>query len=173
MANPKGIAINNQSILGTSSQQLNPLLTCNPPRTWRSHQFVNGSCFAVPTVPGTNGPNMLPATYGPWFFDSDLALFKNFKMSESRRLQIRMQAYNFLNHPLWSFPSGSNLTLQFNQDPVTQTVHTNQHELRHDDTKAGTTHRGVRIEVLLLAADTVRKAVNVGMTFRDSSMMFK
>jgi hypothetical protein len=119
-ANPTGIAINNQSILGTTSQQLNPLLTCNPSAHRSPHQFVNGSCFAVPTIPGTNGPNMLPATYGPWFFNSDLAVFKNFPMAESRRLQIRVQAYNFLNHPLWSFPSGSNLTLQFDQDPVTQ-----------------------------------------------------
>ncbi len=117
--NPTGIAINNQSILGTSSQQLNPLLTCNPTAHLGSHQFVNGSCFAVPTTPGQNGPAMLPATYGPAYFDSDLGLFKNFQMGENRRLQFRMQAYNFLNHPLWSFPNGSNLTLQFNQNPTT------------------------------------------------------
>ena len=30
VANPNGIAINNQSILGTSSQELHPYLTCNP-----------------------------------------------------------------------------------------------------------------------------------------------
>jgi hypothetical protein len=40
-------------------------------------------------------------------------------MSESKSLQIRVQAYNFLNHPLYSFPNGSNLTLQFTQDPAT------------------------------------------------------
>ena len=117
--NPTGIAINNQSILGTSSQQLNPLLTCNPTAHLGSHQFVNGSCFAVPTTPGQNGPAMLPATYGPAYFDSDLGLFKNFQMGENRRLQFRMQAYNFLNHPLWSFPNSQNLTLQFNQNPST------------------------------------------------------
>ena len=65
---------------------------------------------------------MLPAVYGPTFVNSDLGLFKNFQMSESRRLQFRIQAYNFLNHPLWSFPNGSNLTLQFQQDPVTQQI---------------------------------------------------
>ncbi|HVU48417.1 MAG TPA: carboxypeptidase-like regulatory domain-containing protein [Terracidiphilus sp.] len=121
-ANPTGIPINNQSILGTSSQQLNPIVTCNPNSNKGSHQYVNGACFAPNLTVGQNGPNMLPATYGPWFFNSDLGIFKNFKMSESRSLQFRVQAYNFLNHPLWSFPNSSNLTLQFTQDPVTQKI---------------------------------------------------
>jgi len=120
--NPTGIPINNQSILGTPSQQLNPLVICDPSAHLGKHQFVNGNCFAPNLAANQNGPNMLPATYGPWFFDSDLALFKNFKMSESRSLQFRMQAYNFLNHPLWSFPNSQNLTLQFEQDPVTQKI---------------------------------------------------
>jgi hypothetical protein len=122
-ANPVGIAINNQSILGTSSQDLNPLVTCPIASHGVAHQFVNGNCLAAPTVPGQNGPNLMPAVYGPAYFDSDLALFKNFSVTERMKLQLRAQAYNFLNHPLYSFPSGnSNLTLQFEQDPVTQTI---------------------------------------------------
>ncbi len=120
--NPTGIAINNQSILGTNAQQLNPLVTCNPNSGLSSHQYVNGSCFAPPITPGKNGPMMMPVSYGPSYFNSDLAIFKNFYISESKSLQIRAQAYNFLNHPLYSFPNGSNLTLQFTQDPATEKI---------------------------------------------------
>ena len=110
-----GIAISNQSILGTNAIQLNPVLTCNPTQSLGPHQYVNGNCFAAPTQIGQNGPTLLPAIYGPAFFNSDLGLFKNFQISESKKLQFRVQAYNFLNHPLWSFPSNTNLTLQFKQ----------------------------------------------------------
>jgi hypothetical protein len=120
--NPTGIPINNQSILGTNAAQLNPLVTCNPSANRGGHQYVNSNCFVAPTVVGHNGPVNLPVSYGPGFFDSDLAVFKNFQMSETRKLQFRVQAYNFLNHPLYSFPSGSNLTLQFEQDPVTEQI---------------------------------------------------
>ena len=138
-ANPTGIAINNQSILGTNGQELHPYLTCNPNGVSKgSHQFVNGSCFAAPTMPGQNGPTLLPASYGPSFFDSDLALFKNFAISERMKLQIRMQAYNFLNHPLYSFPSGnSNLTLQFTQDPVSQVITQNNANFGYTTQKQG------------------------------------
>lgn len=118
-ANPTGVAINNQSILGTNAAQLNPYVTCNPNSGLSAHQYVNASCFAPPITPGKNGPAMIPVSYGPRYINSDLAIFKNFQMSESKSLQFRVQAYNFLNHPLYSFPSGSNLSLQFTQDPAT------------------------------------------------------
>ena len=151
-ANPTGIAINNQSILGTSDQDLNPLvhlrqLAGHPVRT----SFVNANCFAAPTVPGQDGPNLLPAVYGPAYFDSDLALFKNFAIRESMKLQLRAQAYNFLNHPLYSFPSGSNLTLQFEQDPVTQVITQANPNFGVTTQKQGQRIDGVRSEVLLLA----------------------
>jgi len=111
--------VNNQSILGTNAIQLNPLLVCDPTSGLGSHQFINASCFAAPTEVGQNGPNVLPAIYGPKYFDADLSLFKNFNMTESKKLQFRVQAYNFLNHPLLSFPDGSNLTLSYTQDPIT------------------------------------------------------
>jgi hypothetical protein len=119
--NPKGIQISNASILGTNDIQLNPILTCNPASGLGNNQFINPSCFSYPTQVGQNGPSVLPAFYGPAFFNSDLGMFKNFQFGESRRLQLRFNAYNFLNHPLWSF-NGTNLTLGF--DPNTGKVNT-------------------------------------------------
>jgi hypothetical protein len=57
---------------------------------------------------------MGPVLYGPAFVNADLGLFKNFQMGESKKIQLRFNAYNFLNHPLWSFPNTTNLTLNFN-----------------------------------------------------------
>lgn len=110
-----GDKLNNQFFLGTNAVQLNPVVTCNPGSGLKSHQFANPSCFAVPSGVGQNGPTLLPVVYGPAFFNADLGLFKNFKITESKTLQFRVQGYNFLNHPLWSFPSNENLTLKFDQ----------------------------------------------------------
>jgi hypothetical protein len=105
--------ISNESLLGTSDIQLNPLVTCNPSKGLGPNQFINPSCFSFPTQIGQNGPTILPAVYGPAFFNSDLGMFKNFTIHESKKLQFRFNAYNFLNHPLWSF-NGNNLSLGFN-----------------------------------------------------------
>jgi hypothetical protein len=115
--NPKGILISNVSLLGTPDLQLSPILTCNPASGLAAHQYVNANCFAMPTSIGQNGPTIIPPLYGPAFFNWDMGLFKNFQIGESKKLQFRFDGYNFLNHPLWSFPGGNNLSLSF--DPNT------------------------------------------------------
>ncbi len=113
--------VSNRTLLGTPNIQLSPLVTCNPSGGLVKNQFINPNCFAAPTQLGQNGPTVLPAIYGPAFFNSDLGLFKNFQFKEARKLQLRFNGTNFLNHPLWSF-NGSNLTLGF--DPATGKVNT-------------------------------------------------
>ena len=106
--------VSSASLLGTTDIGLRPLVTCDPTANLAPHQYINGSCFAIPTQIGQNGPTTLPVIYGPAFFNADLGLFKNFDIREGKKLQFRFDGYNFLNHPLWSFPGGSNLTLGFN-----------------------------------------------------------
>jgi hypothetical protein len=113
--------ISNISLLGTPNIQLNPILTCNPASGLKTNQYINPSCFTFPTQVGQNGGNVLPPIYGPAFFNSDLGLFKNFQNEKgSMKLQFRLNAYNFLNHPLWSF-NGSNLSLGFNANGTLST----------------------------------------------------
>jgi hypothetical protein len=111
--------INAQAINGTDQIPLSPIVTCNPRGGPGHNQYINGNCFALPLGPGQNGPLILPEVFGPWYWTSDLSLFKNFQMGESRKLQLRVEAFNFLNHPEWSF-SNSGLgsgALNLNWEP--------------------------------------------------------
>jgi Carboxypeptidase regulatory-like domain len=119
--NPSGIQISNTSLLGTPDVVLSPLITCNPRSGLGPHQYINPNCFAAPTQVGQNGPIITPPLYGPAYFNWDLAMFKSFRLTESKSLQFRFDGYNFMNHPLWSF-NGNNLGLGFN--PTTFAVNT-------------------------------------------------
>jgi hypothetical protein len=117
-------AISNVSLLGTPDIQLNPVLTCDPRKGLQEHQYINASCFAAPTQVGQNGAIVLPAIYGPAYFNWDMGLFKSFKITENKSVQLRFNGYNWLNHPLWSF-NGNNLNLSFSQDAQLNMTQTN------------------------------------------------
>ncbi|MDE3179363.1 MAG: carboxypeptidase regulatory-like domain-containing protein, partial [Acidobacteriota bacterium] len=106
------------ALLGTTDVQFNPIVTCNPASNLGPHQYVNPNCFAVPTSVGQNGPTVIPPIYGPSYFNSDLGLFKSFQIAESKTLEFRIDGYNFMNHPLWSFPGGNNLSLDFDSSTL-------------------------------------------------------
>jgi hypothetical protein len=114
---PDANYIGNQSIYGTPDISFTPLVTCNPHSGLAAHQYVNPSCFGVSTTVGQGGPFVLPTEYGPAYFNSDLGIFKHFRIGsrEDSKLQIRAEAQNFLNHPLRSFPNNNNLSLSFQQ----------------------------------------------------------
>jgi hypothetical protein len=101
-------------INGTPDISVQPVITCDPRHGLTSNQYINGSCFGLPS-PGHNGSFIFPYLRGPAYINHDLSMFKNFSFSESRKLQFRFSAYNFLNHPIDSFlPGDPNLNLNFN-----------------------------------------------------------
>jgi hypothetical protein len=79
-----------------------PTLLCDPSKHLKSGQSFNDQCFGMPAY-GQQGPLVWPYMRGPAYFDSDLALFKNFQITERQKLQFRISAVNFLNHPLRQF----------------------------------------------------------------------
>jgi len=104
--NANGYGVNALNWLGTNNVILQPTVTCNPTANLHAHQFFNEACFSVPAA-GQQGWWQLPYIHGPAYFNSDLAVFKTFKVTEGQSVQFRVSAYNFLNHPLDSF-TGSN-----------------------------------------------------------------
>ncbi|MGA7410780.1 MAG: hypothetical protein WBW33_09860, partial [Bryobacteraceae bacterium] len=101
-------AVNSQTFLGTNAYAtLPPVLTCDPRYGTKPGQYFNPNCFTPPQI-GQVGNIIWPYIRGPVFANSDLSLFKNFNVTERQRIQIRFEAFNFLNHPLPEFNAAGN-----------------------------------------------------------------
>src|SRR5580658_1526009 len=100
---------------GNTELLIMPTLTCNPKSGLGHNQLVKSSCFAPPAI-GAQGGQKYPYFNGPSYFDSDLALYKTFHVVREQSVQFRFSAFNWINHPLPQFSSGSQLTLHYNAD---------------------------------------------------------
>jgi hypothetical protein len=109
--------------LGTPDVQLMPTLVGDPRGGPQKHQFVNPLAFGIP-LPTSNGVYRMPYIHGPYYMDHDVTLLKNIALHEKQNLQLRMAAFNVLNHPLVSFnqQNTDNLTLSFSQATAGQAL---------------------------------------------------
>jgi hypothetical protein len=119
-----------QNYLGSNAPNLHvmPKLVCDPRSNLSSGQYFNPACFTRPTG-GANGDYIWPYIHGPAYFNSDLALYKNFNIKESQNIQFRFSAFNFLNHPLPQFGLSGNSDIQLNFNRNDQVTLTNQNAL--------------------------------------------
>jgi len=100
-----------------------PLLTCDPRKGLTGRQYFNPSCFTAP-VNNQDGNLIWPYIKGPAFFNSDLAIYKQFVFKEKNKVEFRASAFNFLNHPLWQFQQGSAQDLNLNFSTAASTLST-------------------------------------------------
>jgi hypothetical protein len=116
--------LNPVQALGTPDITLYPQITCNPRSGLHKGQYLNPNCFG-PAPVGSLGSASLPYLPGPMFWNSDITLIKNLKLTDRQNLQFRFAAFNPLNHPLPSFQGNDgNLKLNFidnNGSPLTTT----------------------------------------------------
>ncbi|HEV2103031.1 MAG TPA: TonB-dependent receptor [Candidatus Acidoferrum sp.] len=78
------------------------------------NNYVDSAAFAVPATtgagvyiaPGTSGRDIIR---GPGLSNIDLAVFKNFPITERVKGQFRVQAYNLTNTPHFANPNDTNL----------------------------------------------------------------
>jgi len=82
-------------------------VACTPGTTGcRANYFFNPSSFA-PNAFGTQGTAPRGAIHGPKFWNIDASLQKDTKITEGTSLQLRVEAFNLLNHTNFANPSGS------------------------------------------------------------------
>lgn len=92
---------------------LRPDLVGNPnlshPTYGPDGQYFDPLAFAKPTCPPADlhcpGTLARNAYFGPGFFNIDASLFKTVQFKERASLQVRIEAYNLLNHPSFSNPN--------------------------------------------------------------------
>ena len=97
-----GTSINQSNWIGTPDISLQPELICDPSTNLKPKQYVNGACFRMAPL-GQNGVFQFPYLHGPAYFNTDLTLLRNVRLSGERNLQFRFAAFNFMNHPITSF----------------------------------------------------------------------
>jgi Carboxypeptidase regulatory-like domain len=128
--------LSQNTYFGTNAAKLiMPTLTCDAGANLADKQRVNASCFAAPAI-GSNGPRNLPYYRTADFFDTDLAAYKDFHITEGQTIQFRASAFNWVNHPLPEFSGNNQLTLHYNHD-LTVNSASNSPTLGFLDTKTG------------------------------------
>ena len=100
---------------------LQPVLVCDPRKGLLKSQYFNPNCFTAPLPPtatsvGQMGQIIWPYIRTPHYFGSDLAMFKAFRVTDTQRVEIRVSATNWLNHPNAQFGLAGNAdnSLNFN-----------------------------------------------------------
>jgi hypothetical protein len=84
--------------------------------TFDANSIPVAQCLAPSAILDANDPSWFGEPYpverrnqyrGPHYFDMDLNLFKNFKVTERFNLAIGAQAFNVFNHPNFGLPNAS------------------------------------------------------------------
>jgi hypothetical protein len=82
--------------------------------------YINSNAFSTPT-PGTFGSCRPRLVHGPGLENVDLSLFKQFPLGEVRKIELRFEFFNALNHANFANPAAS-LTNTTTFGKVTSTV---------------------------------------------------
>jgi hypothetical protein len=110
------------TINGNQGLAILPVLTCNPTSGLASHQILNGKCFSAPALSGggtsvsANGGFAYPYMRTTPYFDNDLALYRTFHVHENQQVQLRVSAFDWLNHSLLTFANSNYYSTGYNMD---------------------------------------------------------
>ena len=72
-----------------------------------TRSYLNAAAFAVNTIPGTYGDVGRNSVSGPMFFQFDSQISRIFPIRERLSLDLRLEAFNVLNHPNFLLGTGT------------------------------------------------------------------
>ena len=101
-SNPNGV---NNRFLDLPDYNAGPLNINSNPRN--GDPYFNVGAFSDNAV-GTVGTASRRSFHGPGIFNTDLALLRNFQISESKVLQFRLETFNLFNHAQFFGPAAVN-----------------------------------------------------------------
>lgn len=104
--------ISTKSWYGTNVGTILPTTSCDPKSGLGSHQIFNVLCL-VPPSQGSYGKRQIGYIAAPSYFNSDLSLYKSFKIRGKHAVELRGSMFNFLNHPNRSFSTTTLITPTF------------------------------------------------------------
>ena len=102
-----------------------PVLTCDPnvnPGTFDptgTPYVINTACFAPPGSAGAIGNLQRNIIRLPSIFNTDVTLFKNFRIGEKREIQLRWETYNLFNRANFTDINGA---MTFSPNAVVTTL---------------------------------------------------
>jgi hypothetical protein len=104
----------NRAITGSEDVAPRVRFTCNPKLAHDEksiYKFVNTSCFAPSAVGSQGFDSGFNQLRGPGTHTWDMSVFKKIMFTETRFIQLRLEAYNVFNQTQWS---GFNSAATFN-----------------------------------------------------------
>lgn len=107
---PISIGATNASLQGLAFNSLRPNITGDvttsaTTKADRLRQYFNTLAFAQPTPYSFgNAPRTLPGLRGPGYFTTNLSLQRDFRFTETAKLQIRAEAFNIFNRANFQTP---------------------------------------------------------------------
>jgi Carboxypeptidase regulatory-like domain len=110
----------NISLTLQDADRPNAVPGCNPNNGPKSvNEWMNISCFTLPAT-GTFGDVGRNTLTGPGMVDLDMAIARVFNIKERARLQLRGEAFNTANHPIFEQPNATQNSPSFGK--ITETL---------------------------------------------------
>jgi hypothetical protein len=104
--------VNSSNLTGGTDVNARVFVTCDPGSGSSSDPYkqINTSCFAPPQVGSTGNESARLFLHAPPINNLDLSVSKSFTMKKGIRLEVRLDAFNALNHTQFT---GVNATVNF------------------------------------------------------------